>query len=416
MTRGWESGGGGGGESNVPVLKITAGVIGLIVMVICAVGARQLWQNVDAHEVCVIQHPVSGHLKWATQPGLYWQGMGKVMCYPKRSILPIEKKTRFNDGGHAIMKGSIQYDMPMDEAQLTMIHTKFGSPEAVRDQLVGTVVQKSVYMTGPLMSSKESYAEKRSLLIWYVEDQIKDGVYLTTQKDNRSEDPLTKEWKTVTLVEIKADDHGMPMRQEAGVLTEYGIVPFNFAITDLDYDENVEKQITQQQDLIMQVQTAIAQSRQAEQQKTTAERQGEANAAKAKWEQETIKAKAVVEANQQKEVAETQAAQRVEVARLAAAEATQYQLMKQRQGAADSDYRKKILESDGALQAKLTTYERVQATWAQAFGAHQGALVPGVVMGNADGKTAGGTAADLVGLLTAKTAKDLSLDLDVRGK
>lgn len=38
-------------------------------------------------------------------------------------------------------------------------------------------------MTGPLMSSKESYAEKRTNLIRFIEDQISNGVYKTAQKD-----------------------------------------------------------------------------------------------------------------------------------------------------------------------------------------------------------------------------------------
>src|SRR5215831_9908374 len=56
----------------------------------------------------------------------------------------------------------------------------------------------------------------------------------------------------------------------------------------------------------MQVQTAIANSKKAEQDAITTELQGKAAAAKAKWEQEVIKAQAITQAQQEKEVAALQ--------------------------------------------------------------------------------------------------------------
>ena len=75
------------------------------------------------------------------------------------------------------------------------------------------VIDKAIYMSGPLMSSKESYAEKRNALITYVEDQITHGVYQTRQHDVKTTDPITGVEKTITAVEIVADDKGMPRRQ-----------------------------------------------------------------------------------------------------------------------------------------------------------------------------------------------------------
>ena len=55
--------------------------------------------------------------------------------------------------------------MPQDDEHLTAIHTKYGSHEAVEQQLVRTMIEKSIYMTGPLMSSTESYASRRNELL-----------------------------------------------------------------------------------------------------------------------------------------------------------------------------------------------------------------------------------------------------------
>jgi hypothetical protein len=66
-----------------------------------------------------------------------------------------EMPVRFNDGGHATMKGSVQFEMPLDVQHLNEIQYKFGSEDAIKTQLIQTVVNKSVYMSGPLMSSRE---------------------------------------------------------------------------------------------------------------------------------------------------------------------------------------------------------------------------------------------------------------------
>ena len=75
-------------------------------------------------------------------------------------------------------------------------------------------------------------------------------------------------------------------------------------MNSIDYDVEVENQIKVQQQAYMQVQTAIANSKKAEQDAITTELQGKAAAAKAKWEQEVIKAQAITQAQQEKEVAE----------------------------------------------------------------------------------------------------------------
>src|SRR5262245_11763485 len=162
---------------------VTLAAVGAAVILLLMLSGS-LIENVDADQVVVIQSP-AGSLSWYTTPGYKWQGFGKVTSYQKRSIYSFETKMRFNDGAHGTLHGSIQYEMPTDDVNLTAIHVRFGSQEAVQRQLVQTVVDKSIYMTGPLMSSKESYAEKRNALISYVEDQVAHGVFRTRQRDER---------------------------------------------------------------------------------------------------------------------------------------------------------------------------------------------------------------------------------------
>jgi len=184
------------------------------------------------------------------------------------------------------------------------------------------------------------------------------------------------------------------------------------AISEIPYEDAVEDQIKAQQKARADVQVAIANAIAAEQQTRTKIEQGKQAAAEAQWKQEAIKAQKVTEARQEKEVAETAAAREKEVAKLQkeAAEFTKQRDILLGQG--ESEKRRLILAADGALERKLETYQAVNAAYAKAIAEYRGNWVPQTVMGGAGQQVNGASA--LVDLLTAKTARDLSIDLGVK--
>lgn len=392
------------------------GILALVAIVIFTLSGN-IVESVDADEIVVIQSPLEGRLDWYTNAGIYPQWFGKVTAYKKRSIYnfnedPVDGKcsngieVRFNDGGHGTMCGSVQYDMPLDTKNLTALHTRFGSQEAIQRQLVETITGKSVYLSGPLMSSRESYAEKRNDLIHAVEDQIQNGVYRTFQEDTKVKDPLTGQEKFLMVVRIMMKD-GRPERQEEPVLTQFGIKAFNFTINRLPYAAEVEAQIQQQQTIAMDVQTAIANAKKAEQDTITVSERGKADAAKAKWEQEVVKAKEVTAAEQRREVAEldlkTAGARKLEQILL---------------GEGEAERKKLVMIADGALEKKLEAWVTINKEYANAMREYKGQWVPGVVMGSNPSSSAAGTlsgAQTMIDLLTVKTAKDINLDMQFRG-
>jgi len=377
---------------------------GLILFFIGPIVLMNLFEKTNAEDILIVQYPMGG-ISYNINPGIKWQGGGRATYFKKRDSYDFQIPIRFNDNGHGTLVGSIQYEVPLDKLNLYNLYTKFGSQEAIQKQLIETVVNKATYLTGSLMSSKQSSAEMRNDLIKYIEDQIENGVYQTTQKDIRVKDPLNEQIeKTVTIVEITRDKNGQISRQEKGVLSQFGLKPFNFSIKQLNYDETVEGQIKKQQDLAMQVQTSIAQAKQAEQRKQTVEMEGQANAAKAKWDQEVVKAQAVTQAEQQREVAKLERD---------AAEFTKQKLILEGQG--ESEKKKLVMFADGALTQKLQAYLAVNEKYADAISKYQGAWVPSVVMGGGQSGSANGAQA-LIDLLQAKTAKDLALDLSVPKK
>jgi len=402
-------------EESFPVKRIVSLVLVVVAGVFALFSIGSFVEKVDATEVLVVQDLLDGDLHWYSSPGLKWQGWGRVTKYHKRSQywfstkkdLDQSIKVRFNDGGHGKVSGSIAWEMPSDDKSLNVLHTKYGSQTSVEQQLIRTIVEKSVYMTGPLMSSKESYAERRNDLIKYIEDQISNGIYQTRTDTVKEVDTMTGQPKTVNYVRLveEKDRPGIFLRQESSPLHEFNVRTFNLSLNSVTYDKEVEDQIASQQQATMQVQTAIAKAKEAEQAAITAAKYGEAEAAKAKWEQEVIKAKAVTEAQQQ-----------LEVARLQKDAAEQEKLKQILLGQGEAERRRLVMSADGALKVKIDAWLESQRLWAEAIGKFQGQLVPQVVTGGGASSNGAMTATSIVELLGIKAARDLSLDMSTKQK
>ena len=205
-------------------------------LIAAAIFSTQLMETVDSGETMVLQDPVDGDLHVHSSAGMKWQGFGKVTKYSKSETLWFSDKdgsctkntknaikTRFNDGAHGWVCGSLRYELPTDEKSMKALHRIYGSDAAIVAQLVDPVIQKSIYMSGPLLSSKESYAERRTDLIQFIKDQTERGVYQTRTESRRvsvnelgitGEASATSKFKTVDVAVIALDAGGMPLRQE----------------------------------------------------------------------------------------------------------------------------------------------------------------------------------------------------------
>lgn len=384
------------------IIAIVASLLFLVVGIIVI----KTTVNVNPDEIVCVQDPLDGDLHFYYSAGIKMQNFGTVTSYQKRSIYNFETSVRFNDGGHGTMIGSVQYELPLIDSKMRKIQEQYGSQEAVEQQLMKTVVDKCIYMVGPLMSSKESYAEKRNYLISYVEDQIANGVYMTTSKETKMVDQMTGAQKTIAVVTIVEDTlKGEPKRQESAILQEFAIKTKNFSISALPYDSAVEKQIKQQQQLAMDVQTSIAGAKKAEQRAITVAKDGEADAAEAKWKQEAIKAKLVTEAEQN-----------LEVAKLEKQTAEQNKLRDIAEGQGLAEKKRLIMSADGALEAKLSAWVQSQQYWAAAFGTYTGNIVPQWMNVGGSGKGTSNGMNDFVSLMTIQTANQLGLDLAIKKK
>ena len=398
---------------NLTVGRIAAMVVSVVALLATLIILPQLFVNVDAKEIVVIQKP-GGDLEVITDPGWKWQGMGKVTTYSRRDqfsfssvkdqgkVLDESIQTRFNDGGHANISGTINWAMPLDTKSVIKLHKDFGSTNVIEQQLMRTAVQKVIYNVGPTMSSTESSAEKRPDIPKYIDDQLVNGPYLTKTVQKTEKDPITGQDKVVNIVTITMDERGQPARESKSQLTEYGLQLQPVAINNIVYDSAVETQITERQKATTAVQISKANAIKAEQEKLTTISQGEANAAKAKWEQEVENAKTIAIAQA-----------KVTIADASVKEAEAYKRSEILRGEGEASHKSAVMAADGQLDKKLDALIKINEMYASAIEkAQPGAWAPTVQMGSGS-TSAGNRATDLVDLMTAKTAKDLGVDMSV---
>ena len=402
-------------------------IIGAIIaLVIAVVFFTKLVVTVDANDIVIKQGVLSGHLDVWSQPGPKMQNFGSITRYNRSSQYSFSAakdqgtkndqsiKARFNDGGHGNISGTLQYDLPTD-SMMVELHKKFGSSEAIAEKVIRPAVERSVYMSGPLMSSKESSAERRSDLLRYIEDQVVFGVYKTNTIDVKDVDPISGKERTVKRVELVPNPkapNGFE-RQEESVISSYHIRAYSFNINAITYDDTVENQIKEQQALAMKIQTAIAGSREAEQRAATAEQNGKADAMKAKWDQEVLKAKEVTKAEQDKAVALTKAQQEKEVAELAKQAAEFKKQANILEGEGEAKRAELMMRANGYLPEKLEAWERVVSKGYEQMGKQQ--WVPTYYVGG-NGSTPNGSAAtnEFMQLMQLNAARNLGLDMSVK--
>ena len=397
-------------------------IIGAILFLAVIFTIPKLVESNSASEVLVITYP-SGEIVVHSDPGYHWQGFGDAVHYPRRGTFSFSKyrdqgstldesiEIRFNDSGTAKISGILNYEMSANADQIKELHSQYQSPEAVQQQLMRSFLQMSVFNTGSLISSTESYSSSRGLMFEYIQHQLTDGIFATDGTLTKEKDSLGFE-RTVTKIQIRKSKDGVVEIATKSPFTKFGIIIQSLNINSIDYDSKVAMQIQAQLDSVIKVQTAIAEAKKAEQDKITAEQKGLADKAVAEAEANVALAKATIEAEKQKVVAVTEATQKKEVATLALETAKLDAESVIAKGEADAKSRKLVMEADGALEKKLATYASVQEAWAKAYSEAKFSPVPHVMMGSSNGVAPTNAANQMMEVIATKAAIDLGASLN----
>jgi hypothetical protein len=405
------------------VIKLSLASVVLIGLIIVA---NKMLVNVASDEIVVTQDPIDGDLHYHVTQGLKNQNMGQLVGQYHKSNqynfdIPVDKqdelryedafanpevaqygiKVRFADDGDAYIFGSMRYEMPRDEPTLEKVQTEYGSSDAVEADLVKRVINNAVFNSGPLMSSKESSAERRSDLLWYIEDMSIRGVYKTKKALREEVDPITGDTTEVKVAEIVLDStraDGVARQSSKSQFEKFGITGSNFTISQIVYSPTVQEQIAKQQELTMKVQIAKAKALEAQQNEITAEADGKAEATKAKWAQEKINYKEIAEAEKKREVA-----------KLAMEEADFYKKEQIRRGEGDAARKKLVMQADGALDKKLDALKYIANVNAAAIKERN---VPSTIIVSGQGGSGHGDSdvAALLQMVTVEYAKQLKVD------
>lgn len=382
-------------------------IITVLSIVLSVIFGKYLVETVERGTYQIKQAAFTGTMTAHMKPGMYGQFFGDVEVWPVSQTFDFEEShpmpVRFNDGSESRVLGSVRVFFPRSGDQAISLITEKGykTPEAVMEQLVYPHLGRVFRLTANLMSAKQSFNEKRADFDAMAYDQLLNGIYKTQTKTKKVDDPVTGKTRTVEYKVILMDENGNPQREQNPIFGT-GLSFDAFRVKSIQYSPVVNTQIEEQRKAIMEVETAIAESKRAEQDAKTVEMKGKAEVMKAKYEREQEKIRAVVAAEQQLEVAKLEKA--------AAAETKQKLILL---GQGEAERKKLVMEADGALQQKLDAYVAVNEVYADAIQNYKGNWVPVTVMGSNSKNSANG-AQDLINLLTAKTAKELNLDMTVK--
>ena len=386
----------------------------------------------------VIQYP-SGTLEVRFSPGLYVQWFGHVEEYPDILTFDFDKnpakeatinqpgiEVRYQDGGTGTIFGQARFNLPNDIVSMVALHKAFRNPTGAAYKLIKPETEQSANLTAGLMSSEEAYTEKRGTYIEWVRSQVQRGRYRTKLEQRHDEEQGTgrRVIRNVPVIDYGKD--GLPQHLDND-LKVYNITVSGFQVTDWNFEQKTLGQIAAKREATMGIITAKANAERAKQDAITAEEQGKKDVTVAQYIKEQEKIKAVVDAQKTKEVAVIGAEQLVRVAEQAKLEAEQkkFAAVQYREeqiliGEGDAARKKLVIEADGALAQKLATYEVTMKNFAVEFGKQK--WVPDFQINNSGtssgmspvgGASNSSAVANFIDLLTAKTLKDLGLDMSM---
>lgn len=384
----------------------------------------------DAGMRTVVQWP-NGTLFVKFTPGIYFEWFGSNTEYNDVITYDFDADTnpsgatldytgipvRYRDGGMGTIYGKVRFTLPLDEPTMLKLHKETRSNKGVANKILKSVTDEAINQTAGLMTSEEGYDSKRSIFTQVARGQLSNGLLQTVVEVKTVTDEVTgktirKEFPVPKLVDGKEVHY-------ASDLKKYGVNVSGFQLNNPGFEPKTNDQIAKKRAATMAIITAKADAEKAKQEEITTEAQGKAAVKKAEYAARVIKETATVDAERKKEVATINASQKVAVAAQAKLEAKEMKLraaeIKQEQiflGEGEGERKRLVMQADGALAQKLEALITINANYAEALSKHR--LVPDIQFGSDGGEGTANGATDLIQMLTARTAKELALDMGMK--
>lgn len=326
--------------------KLGIKVFATLAIILTLVFAGQILETNNEGYYQVKQAAVTGDVSVRTDAGMYPQFFGKITTYQISDMYHFSKsnldggegeetdpiKVRFNDGGTALISGSIKFKLSTKDADQMLLHRDFKNYHSVKDDLVRQVVTEALMQTATLMRAEESYSTRRSEFTAMAEEQVERGIFATTSNEYKTKDAEGNEF-VERIVKVKVGEDGKALVRKDSPFRTYNITILQFVIKDIDFDATIDNLIAKKKEAEQQKVVAKANAERAKQDAITAKEQGAAKIAVAKAEEEVEKIKAVTQAEKEKAVAILEAEKGFESAKLnrqRAQEDAKARLVKQR--------------------------------------------------------------------------------------
>jgi regulator of protease activity HflC (stomatin/prohibitin superfamily) len=411
--------------------RIFAAIVAVVVVAVIVL-FRSLVATVESGTYHIKQAAVTGTLTAEMSPGMYWLAFGSNELWPKSETLfftddkdvdedthdDLSIRAQFNDGSIVWISGTARIILPTDEKDATNVVHVYGyrTYQSLRDKHILPILRKAVRNTASLMSAQESYATKRTDFQTWAADQLEKGMYKLLDKTRRVKvdegciDTAKKpcELKDERYKVIAKNPDNTYITEKNALIP--GAKVLNFEVKKFRYDKKVKLQIASQQESMMMVQTAITDTKKAEQERIKAEALGKKAVMEAKYAEEELKIQAVVRAEKEKEVAELQGEKRKNVAELDRDAAKFYKEEQRLRGEGEAARKKLVMQADGALQQKLEAWTKAQQYWADAYQHRQ---VPTYVSGG-DSSSVNTDASDFQNMMNLIMAKQLGIDMNIK--
>lgn len=275
----------------------------------------------------VVQYPW-GTVKVLDTAGWYFKAAGSQWEYPRNWQIEYHDehafKVVFNDGGSATMNAMVRFSSPLTLEGKRKFHQLFGGNEESVEAAVWAHLSDAMKSSGPVMSASEHQSARRGEFTSLVQDQLQKGLFEMRRVSRTLQDQFDDKGKPITVyaTEVVFDqDHASQKISRPSPLTDFGIVITQFSITDVQYDDQTQRQFAQKKEAFLAAEGSKAQREKEVQERLMVEERGRREKAETESLALREKAKDVINAQREKEVQETHAARKLAVAQLTKAEA-----------------------------------------------------------------------------------------------
>lgn len=431
------------------IKKTIGGVVGLIIAYVMF--GMVLVYNEAGYQTHI--RTIFGEEKVATEVGYAAKWFGRATPWKQAQTVqfmaPANAENRSDDfssnvvGYKIVFLGNVDGDveastrfrLPQGE-QFLKIAREYRNPDNFVQTALIPAIKETLQSTASLMSADDYFAGARSEFGSEFENQLRQGQYLTKRKEverktvrGRNQtagasvgtgvDGVDDENRRSDFVTEKLQDaDGKPLRKQQQFIG-MGVDVVEARITNIDPNPLYKQRMVKVQTALADLAVARQDRLKEEEQKLLVTARGEKQVEEKRQETLRDQIEQTTKAQTAKQLAIINATREQESAQIAKLTSDEL-LQKARIDAqatkvsadAEAYAKQAVIEADGALQQKLDALVNINRVWADAASK---APVPSVMMGGSgDGSSRQTEIGQLMQIMAAKAAKDLSIDMTVK--